>query len=91
MKVSFEAAPAFCIINDVTVDRYDRFKMDARVWMHRVAALQRKVLQTLRKGNVLRVGIDTRGIRFYGVSYKGRELRGIRTVQPSGREKQVKP
>ena len=59
MKVSFEAAPAFCIIDDVTVDRYDRFKMDARVWMHRVAALQRKVLQTLRKGNVLRGGIDT--------------------------------
>lgn len=57
--------------------------------MHRVAALQRKVLQTLRKGNVLRVGIDTRGILFYGVSYKGRELRGISTVQPSGREKQV--
>ena len=54
--------------------------------MHRAVAMQRKAVKGLRKGDALRAGIDTRGIRFYGVSYEGRDLRGIRTVQSSGRE-----
>ena len=65
-------------IDDVTPDCYDRVKADATVWMHRVAALEKKYVPALHRGDTVkyrfRVGIDTRGIWFYGVRYGGRDL-----------------
>ena len=65
-------------IDDVTADCYDHVKADATVWMHKVAALQKKVVPALHKGDKLkyrfRVGIDSRGIWFYGIRKNGKDL-----------------
>lgn len=65
-------------IDDVTPACYDHVKVDATVWMHRVAALQKLYGKALHKGDRLkyrfRVGIDNRGIWFYGIRYKGKDL-----------------
>ena len=65
-------------IDDVTPDCYDHVKADATVWMHKVAALQKKVVPALHKGDKVkyrfRVGIDNRGIWFYGIRRNGKDL-----------------
>jgi len=65
-------------IDDVTPDCYDHVKADATVWMHKVAALQKKIVPALHKGDKVkyrfRVGIDNRGIWFYGIRKNGKDL-----------------
>ena len=65
-------------IDDVTRDCYDYVKADATVWMHKVAALQKKCGPALHKGDKVkyrfRVGIDNRGIWFYGIRKNGKDL-----------------
>ena len=65
-------------IDDVTADCYDHVKADATVWMHKVAALQKRIVPALHKGDKVkyrfRVGIDNRGIWYYGIRKNGKEL-----------------
>ena len=65
-------------IDDVTPNCYDHVKADATVWMHKVAALQKRIVPALHKGDKVkyrfRVGIDNRGIWFYGIRKNGKDL-----------------
>ena len=66
--------------NDVRIspDCYKHVKATAKVWLHREASLKKNYGVALHKDDKVKYrrkwGVDTRGIIFYGVKYKGKCL-----------------
>ena len=53
-------------------------KADAKVWMHKTPSLSNSYGKALHKGDKVKyrhlLGMDTRGVVFYGIRYEGKCL-----------------
>lgn len=64
------------VIKDTT--KKNHIKATASVWLHRTYGLSKNYRKALKKGQKVKyrhlIGIDKRGVKFYGVRYEGKNL-----------------